>query len=68
MKNNLSEIICVLDRSGSIATIRYDAIDGLNTFVESQRAEPGEARLALVLFDDQSTLCSAASPSSKWLL
>jgi predicted metal-dependent peptidase len=47
------EIVCLIDRSGSMATITDDAIDGFNTFLEEQKARPGEANLTLVLFDNE---------------
>lgn len=47
------EIACVLDRSGSMTTIRDDAIGGFNAFLKDQQAIPGEAKLTLALFDDQ---------------
>jgi hypothetical protein len=49
----VSEIVCVVDRSGSMSSVRDDAIGGFNSFLESQRAVPGEARLTLVLFDHE---------------
>jgi hypothetical protein len=53
MNEHLAEITCVVDRSGSMASIAPDAIGGFNTFLESQKAEPGSARLTLVLFDHE---------------
>ena len=53
MKKGLSEIVCIIDRSGSMATIRDDAIGGFNTFLAEQKKLPGEARLTLILFDDE---------------
>lgn len=50
----LSEIICVIDRSGSMAPCQDDAIGGFNTFLKDQReAKIGECRLTLVLFDHE---------------
>lgn len=43
----------LLDRSGSMASIREDMIGGFNTFVEKQRKEPGKANLTLVQFDSE---------------
>lgn len=53
MNDNLSEIICIVDRSGSMGSIRSDAIGGFNVFLEDQKKAPGEAHLSLVLFNDQ---------------
>ena len=51
MNPNLTEIVCIMDRSGSMASLREYAINGFNTFVDQQRRLPGEARLTLVLFN-----------------
>lgn len=53
MNTNLSEIACIVDGSGSMDIIRSDAIDGFNSFITDQKAQPGQAKLTLVLFDDQ---------------
>jgi uncharacterized protein YegL len=47
------EILVVADRSGSMGLVRQEAINGFNTFLAEQQAEPGEANLTLVLFDDK---------------
>lgn len=47
------EIACVLDRSGSMSSIRDDAIGGFNAFLEDQKKVEGEADISLFLFDDQ---------------
>lgn len=62
MKNDLTEIDCILDRSGSMASIAADAIGGFNTFLASQKALPGEARLSLVLFDHEYQLAIDNTP------
>lgn len=62
MNTNLTEIICIVDRSGSMESIRSDAIGGFNAFLEGQKAEPGEARLTLVLFDDRYEVPVAGAP------
>lgn len=53
MKTDLSAIAFVLDRSGSMDAMLEAAIAGFNHFLREQQAAPGEARLTLVLFDDQ---------------
>lgn len=53
MNNNLTEMAVVLDRSGSMQSCVEAAISGFNTFLRDQRAQPGEARITLVLFNDQ---------------
>ena len=52
MKQNYQEIICIIDRSGSMETIKSDAIGGFNSFIEGQRKFSGEAALTLVLFNE----------------
>lgn len=51
-ERRLTEIVCIIDRSGSMHAIHADAIGGFNAFLEAQKQLPGRARLTLVLFDD----------------
>ena len=53
MNPHLTEILFILDRSGSMAPLTEAAISGFNNFLRDQAAEPGLARLTLMLFDDQ---------------
>ena len=53
LNNNLTEIVFILDRSGSMKHLTDDTIGGFNSLVEKQKSEPGEALLTTVLFDDQ---------------
>lgn len=57
---NATEIIVVLDKSGSMSALKQDAIGGFNEFLREQQAEPGEANLTLVLFDTGYTIHPAA--------
>ena len=52
MNNNLTEIVFILDRSGSMAGLEDDTIGGFNAMVEKQKKEQGEALLSAVLFSD----------------
>ena len=52
MNNNLTEIVFILDRSGSM--VEDDTVGGFNAMVEKQKKEPGEALLSAVLFSDDS--------------
>ena len=52
MKRNLTEIVFILDRSGSMAGLESDTIGGFNAMIEKQRKEPGEALVSTVLFDN----------------
>ena len=51
MKQGLTDIIVVLDRSGSMAGIRKDMEGGFDAFIAEQRKEPGDARVTLTQFD-----------------
>jgi hypothetical protein len=53
MKDELTDIVVVLDRSGSMASVLDDTIGGFNTLVEEQKAATGRARLTLTQFDDE---------------
>ena len=53
MKKNMTELVFILDRSGSMAGLESDTIGGFNAMLEKQRNEPGDAVVTTVLFDDQ---------------
>jgi uncharacterized protein YegL len=53
MRNDLTEVVAILDRSGSMANLANDTIGGFNRFIEDQKKVPGEAVLTTVLFDDR---------------
>ncbi|MEX1119473.1 MAG: vWA domain-containing protein [Terrimicrobiaceae bacterium] len=53
MNKNLAEIAFILDRSGSMATVTEAAITGFNEFLTAQQKTEGQARLTLVLFDNE---------------
>ena len=53
MNNNLTEIVFLLDRSGSMSGLEADTIGGFNSLLEKQKKEPGEAILSAVLFDHE---------------
>jgi len=48
-----AEIICIIDRSGSMEAIADDAIGGFNTFLQQQKKVPGEANLTFIQFDTE---------------
>ena len=56
MNGNLTEIVFILDRSGSMAGLEDDTIGGFNAMVEKQKKEPGEAVLSAVLFSNDNTV------------
>ena len=53
MRTDLTDITMVIDRSGSMQSIRTDAEGGINSFIEQQKQEPGETLLTLVQFDTE---------------
>ena len=54
MKKNMTELVFILDRSGSMAGLEDDTIGGFNAMIEKQKLEPGEAYVSTVLFDNRS--------------
>ena len=52
MKKNLTELVFILDRSGSMAGLEGDTIGGFNAMIEKQKKEPGDAYVSTVLFDN----------------
>lgn len=52
-KNETTELVFVLDRSGSMSGLESDVIGGYNSMLEKQRQEEGKVRLTTVLFDDR---------------
>ncbi len=54
MKQNLTEIVFILDRSGSMQGLEADTIGGFNSMIEKQKKEEGEALISTILFDDVS--------------
>ena len=53
MNKNLTEIVYILDRSGSMSGLEKDTIGGYNSFLEKQKKETGDAVVTTVLFDDK---------------
>ena len=53
MNKDLTELVFILDRSGSMEDLAEDTIRGYNSLIRKQKKEPGEATVTTVLFDDQ---------------
>ena len=51
-RQDYTDVTLVLDRSGSMHSIADDVVGGVNSFVDEQKAVPGECRLTLIQFDD----------------
>lgn len=62
MRNDLTDITMVLDKSGSMNDCRTDAQGGLNAFIKDQKELPGEALLTLVQFDTTYQFVHRAKP------
>ncbi|MCR5283331.1 MAG: VWA domain-containing protein [Lachnospiraceae bacterium] len=56
MKKGLTEIVFILDRSGSMSGLEADTIGGYNSMLEKQKKEEGEALISTVLFDDRTEI------------
>lgn len=54
MKENLTELVFIIDRSGSMSGLETDTIGGFNSMIRKQQKETGEAVVSTVLFDDVS--------------
>lgn len=53
MKKDLTELVFILDRSGSMSGLESDTIGGYNAMLKKQKKEPGEVVVTTVLFDDK---------------
>ncbi len=56
------QIICILDRSGSMSNLAGDTIGGYNTFLKKQKKDAGKAEVTTILFDDQYEKITDAVP------
>ena len=65
MKKNLTEMVFILDRSGSMAGLEADTIGGFNSMIAQQREEQGEALVSTVLFDHESEVLHDRVPLEK---
>lgn len=52
-RESYTHITLILDRSGSMFSIRSDVVGGVNRFIDTQKGLPGECTLSLVQFDDE---------------
>ena len=65
MKKNLTEIVFILDRSGSMSGLEADTIGGYNSLLAKQKKEEGEAFISTVLFDDRQEVIHDRVPLDK---
>lgn len=54
VKNNVTELVFILDRSGSMSGLESDTIGGFNAMIEKQKKQDGECYVSTVLFDNVS--------------
>lgn len=62
MKKELTELVFILDRSGSMAGLETDTIGGFNAMLAKQRKEPGDAFVSTVLFDNETEVIHDRAP------
>ena len=65
MKKDLTELVFILDRSGSMSPLTADTIGGFNSLIEKQRREKGEALVSTVLFNGESRVLHDRVPLSR---
>mgnify|MGYP003324891682 CR=1 FL=1 len=65
MKEGLTEIVFILDKSGSMSGLEKDTIGGYNSFIEKQKNVEGEALVSTVLFSDENEVVHDRIPISK---
>ena len=65
MKENLTELVFILDMSGSMEPLTADPIGGFNSMIKKQKAEPGEAYVSLVVFNTESSVILDRVPLDK---
>ena len=56
MKNNITELVFILDRSGSMAGLESDTIGGFNAMIEKQKKESGKCFVSTLLFDHETNV------------
>ena len=65
MRKGLTEVVFILDRSGSMRGLEADTIVGFNSMIDKQRKEEGEAYISTVLFDDKCEVLYDRVPVAK---
>ena len=61
----MTELVFILDRSGSMSGLEGDTIGGFNSMIEKQKREEGEAMVSTVLFDHESVVIHDRLPLDK---
>lgn len=65
MKKNLTELVFILDRSGSMSGLEKDTIGGFNAMIEKQKKQDGECVVSTVLFNNDSQVIHDRVPLDK---
>lgn len=65
MKKNCTEIVFILDRSGSMCGLEKDTIGGFNSLINKQKKQDGEVLVSTVLFNDSSVFIHDRKPIEK---
>ena len=65
MKNNITELVFILDRSGSMSGLERDTVGGFNSMIEKQKREEGQVLVSTVLFDSDCTVVHDRVPLDK---
>ena len=65
MKKNLTELVFILDRSGSMSGLERDTIGGFNSMIEKQKKQDGECIVSTVLFNNDSQVIHDRVPLDK---
>ena len=56
MKKNLTELVFIMDRSGSMSGLEKDCVGGFNSMIKKQKKEDGECLVSTVLFNNSDTI------------
>ena len=65
MRKGLTEVVFILDRSGSMSGLEADTIGGFNSMLKKQKREAGNAYISVVLFDDKTEVLYDRTPVRK---
>ncbi|MBQ8692852.1 MAG: hypothetical protein IJ520_06875, partial [Synergistaceae bacterium] len=64
MRKDLTEVVFILDKSGSMSGLEGDTIGGFNSMIAKQNKEAGEAYISTLLFDDDTEVLHDRVPIS----
>ena len=64
-ENNITELVFILDHSGSMSGLESDTIGGFNAMIAKQKKEDGKAYVSTILFDNESSVLHDRMPLSE---